>query len=171
MCRTVSGAWVVVFSVHCFPPRWPNLLKLSRYLWRSWQHVHPALTVSKTSKKYKVDSLHSLSTSGIFQLKKIYSLIKTDADFEDYIRTVWDSWRKWQRVIHRLWTYYMSVPSQGSPFGTENHDRPYLQLTYCIPRRLVPGGPTPKHFPSWEDKKTWVYCASVGTMFLYILYI
>jgi len=51
------------------------------------------------------------------------SNISTDADFEDYVRTVWII-NATDKELEPLWTYYTSVPSQGSPFGRPNYNSP-----------------------------------------------
>jgi len=86
--------------------------------------------------------------------------ISTNADFEDYIRTIWAPGPK-DKELEPLWTYYTSVPSQGSPFGRENSDSPYPQfnrlsafqgdIIFECPRRFFTKA------LSSRGHKTWVY--------------
>ena len=147
--------WYIVFPFIASSRR-PNLLELSRYLWR-WRHR------VFTIQRYKVDSL-----SVDFQEYSVKdcSLFRTDADFKDYIRTYWLH-NATDEKLEPLWTYYKPAPSEGSPFGrgSLNLDRPYPQfnrlaafqgdMVFQGPRRALTKA------LSSRGQKTWVYCTLV----------
>ena len=149
--------WCIVFPFIASPHR-PNLFHLSRYLWR-WRHR--VLTVRK-EQWYKVVLCRPREYSF-----KDCSLIRTDADFEEYIRKVWAPDAS-DEELEPLWTYYTSVPSKGSPFGRLNLDSPYPQfnrlsafqgdIAFQGPRRAFTKA------LSSRGQKTWVYCALVKTI-------
>ena len=88
-------------------------------------------------------------------------------DFENYIRTIWFPGTK-DKELEPLWTYYTSVPSEGSPFGQENRDSPYPQFNRlsAFQGDIIFEGPR-RFFTkalSFKGQKTWVYCALIQTM-------
>jgi len=89
--------------------------------------------------------------------------ISTDADFEDYVRTVWIL-NATDKELEPLWTYYTSVPSEGSPFGRPNLGSPpqFNRLSAFQGDTVFDG---PRRFftkaLSSRGKKTWVFVSKV----------